>query len=136
MINDLITFFTGSPQNRRKYARRTGPFKAWMAQGSNWASVVCMDISGSGLGVLIPGEAGADHAPSQNGEGAGEEQPNDQRDLHQRNGVGVAMDVEMDVENDVGGGEPESELPPRHMGRQRQCPDCRESEPFRRRRRD
>lgn len=58
MINDLITFFTGSPQNRRKYARRTGPFKAWMAQGNNWATVVCMDISGSGLGVLLPGEAG------------------------------------------------------------------------------
>lgn len=58
MINDLITFFTGSPQNRRKYARRTGPFKAWMAQGTNWTTVVCMDISGSGIGVLSPGEAG------------------------------------------------------------------------------
>lgn len=60
MINDLITFFTGSPQNRRKYARRTGPFKAWMAQGSNWVTVVCMDISGSGIGVVSPGEAAAE----------------------------------------------------------------------------
>jgi len=58
VLNDLITFFTGSPQNRRKYARRQGPFKAWMAQGTNWASIVCMDISGSGLGVVSPGEAG------------------------------------------------------------------------------
>jgi hypothetical protein len=60
MINDLITFFTGSPQNRRKYPRRTGPFKAWLAQGTSWATVVCMDISGSGLGVVSPGEAGAE----------------------------------------------------------------------------
>jgi hypothetical protein len=56
MLNDLIGFFTGSPQNRRKYPRRTGPLKAWMAQGSNWASVVCMDISGSGIGVVSPSE--------------------------------------------------------------------------------
>lgn len=60
MINDLITFFTGSPQNRRKYPRRTGPFKAWVAQGSNWGSVVVTDISGSGLGVVSPAEAGAE----------------------------------------------------------------------------
>jgi hypothetical protein len=52
MINDLIGFFTGAPQNRRKYPRRPGPFKAWAAQGTNWAQVVCMDISGSGLGVI------------------------------------------------------------------------------------
>ena len=57
MLNDLIGFFTGAPQNRRKYPRRTGPFKAWMAQGPNWASVVCMDISGSGLGVVSPAQA-------------------------------------------------------------------------------
>jgi hypothetical protein len=60
MLNDLIGFFTGSPQNRRKYPRRSGPFKAWMAQGANWAGVVCMDISGSGLGVLCPAEAGSE----------------------------------------------------------------------------
>ena len=58
MLNDLITFFTGSPQNRRKYPRRTGPLKAWMARGANWTSIVCIDISGSGLGVLAPAEAG------------------------------------------------------------------------------
>jgi PilZ domain len=60
MLNDLITFFTGNPQNRRKYPRRPGPFKAWMAHGANWATVVCMDISGSGLGVVSPGEAGSE----------------------------------------------------------------------------
>ena len=58
MLNDLITFFTGSPQNRRKYQRRAGPLKAWIAHGNNWASVVCIDISGSGLGVLSPAQAG------------------------------------------------------------------------------
>ena len=31
-----------------------------MAQGTNWATVVCMDISGSGLGVVSPAEAGAE----------------------------------------------------------------------------
>jgi hypothetical protein len=60
MLNDLIGFFTGSPQNRRKYPRRTGPFKAWMAQGTNWATVVCMDISGSGLGIVTPAESGTE----------------------------------------------------------------------------
>jgi len=58
MLNDLITFFTGSPQNRRKYLRRQGPLKAWIAHGANWAAVVCIDISGSGIGVLSPSEAG------------------------------------------------------------------------------
>ena len=60
MLGDLITFFTGSPQNRRKYPRRSGPFKAWTAQGSNWTSVVCMDISGSGLGVVSPSAVGGE----------------------------------------------------------------------------
>jgi hypothetical protein len=53
MINDLITFFTGAPQNRRKYPRRAGPFPAWVAVGSQWASCACLDISGSGMGVIV-----------------------------------------------------------------------------------
>ena len=52
MLNDLITFFTGAPQNRRKYPRRSGPFPAWVAQGASWAPITCLDISGSGLGVV------------------------------------------------------------------------------------
>jgi len=60
MLNDLITFFTGSPQNRRKYPRRPGPLKAWAAQGSSWAAVVCIDISGSGLGILSPAACGTE----------------------------------------------------------------------------
>jgi hypothetical protein len=60
MLNDLITFFTGSPQNRRKYPRRSGPFKAWTAQGPNWSTVVCMDISGSGIGILSPNAVGTE----------------------------------------------------------------------------
>jgi len=52
MLHDLITFFTGAPQNRRKYPRRSGPFPAWIAQGSTWANITCLDISGSGIGVV------------------------------------------------------------------------------------
>lgn len=52
MLNDLITFFTGAPQNRRKYPRRSGPFPAWVAQGTSWAPITCLDISGSGVGVI------------------------------------------------------------------------------------
>ncbi|HUA09989.1 MAG TPA: PilZ domain-containing protein [Candidatus Acidoferrales bacterium] len=54
MLNDLITFFTGAPQNRRKYSRRAGPFPAWVAIGSQWTNCACLDISGSGLGVVSP----------------------------------------------------------------------------------
>jgi len=54
MINDLITFFTVAAQNRRKYPRRAGPLKAWAAIGPNWSAIVCLDISGSGLGILAP----------------------------------------------------------------------------------
>ncbi|HTX57116.1 MAG TPA: PilZ domain-containing protein [Candidatus Acidoferrales bacterium] len=54
MLNDLITFFTGAPQNRRKYPRRAGPFPAWVAVGSQWTNCACLDISGSGLGVVSP----------------------------------------------------------------------------------
>lgn len=53
MFNDLITFFTGAPQNRRKYGRRPGPFPAWVAIGSQWTACTCLDISGSGLGLII-----------------------------------------------------------------------------------
>ena len=52
MLNDLIGFFTGAPQNRRKYARRSGPFPAWIAQGQAWTGITCVDISGSGIGVV------------------------------------------------------------------------------------
>jgi len=54
MLNDLITFFTGAPQNRRKYARRPGPFPAWVAFGTQWVACSCLDISGSGLGIVVP----------------------------------------------------------------------------------
>jgi hypothetical protein len=54
MLNDLITFFTGAPQNRRKYPRRAGPFPAWVAVGTQWSNCACLDISGSGLGLVSP----------------------------------------------------------------------------------
>jgi|SRR5579863_1893919 len=52
MLNDLITFFTGAPQNRRKYSRRTGPFPAWVATGAQWTPCTCLDLSGSGMGIV------------------------------------------------------------------------------------
>ena len=58
MLNDLITFFTGAPQNRRKYPRRVGPFPAWVAIGSQWTNCACLDISGSGLGLVSPASLG------------------------------------------------------------------------------
>jgi PilZ domain len=58
MLNDLITFFTGAPQNRRKYPRRTGPFPAWVAVGAQWANCACLDISGSGLGLVTSATLG------------------------------------------------------------------------------
>ncbi|MEO9169699.1 MAG: PilZ domain-containing protein [Candidatus Baltobacteraceae bacterium] len=60
MLNDLITFFTRSPQNRRKYARRAGPFPAWLASGSTWTNIVCLNISGSGIGIVSPAAIGAE----------------------------------------------------------------------------
>jgi len=60
MMNDLITFFTGSAQNRRKYSRRNGPFKAAVAVGTSWMPCVCTDLSGSGMGVLSPKELGVE----------------------------------------------------------------------------
>lgn len=60
MLNDLISFFTKAPQNRRKYPRRAGPFPAWVASGASWTSVVCLDISGSGLGIVSPAALGSE----------------------------------------------------------------------------
>jgi len=54
MLNNLITFFTGAPQNRRRYPRRAGPFPAQVAVGAQWVNCACLDISGSGLGVVSP----------------------------------------------------------------------------------
>ncbi len=54
MLNDLITLFTGAPGNRRKYPRRAGPFPAWVAIGQQWTNCACLDISGSGMGVVSP----------------------------------------------------------------------------------
>jgi hypothetical protein len=54
MLTELITLFTGVHQNRRKYPRRPGPFPAWVAIGTAWAPVICVDLSGGGLGVAAP----------------------------------------------------------------------------------
>jgi c-di-GMP-binding flagellar brake protein YcgR len=58
MLSELITQFTAAHQNRRKYARRAGPFPAWVATGNTWTPVICLDLSGSGLGIVSAGALG------------------------------------------------------------------------------
>jgi len=54
MLADLLTWFSGRPENRRKYPRRAGGYRAWFATSTGWVSVVPIDISASGMGVVSP----------------------------------------------------------------------------------
>jgi hypothetical protein len=54
MLNDLLTWFSGRPENRRRYPRRAGGFRAWFATSSGWTAVVPVDISASGMGIVSP----------------------------------------------------------------------------------
>lgn len=56
MLTDLITWFTGRPENRRRYPRRSGGFRAWFAASGGWTSVAPIDISASGMGVVAPSQ--------------------------------------------------------------------------------
>lgn len=53
-MSELLSWFSGRPENRRRYPRRAGGFRAWMALGTNWVSVAGVDISASGVGLLSP----------------------------------------------------------------------------------
>jgi hypothetical protein len=52
MIGDLLTWFMGRPENRRRYPRRAGGFRAWFATPTGWNAVAPVDISASGIGVV------------------------------------------------------------------------------------
>lgn len=54
MFSELIAWFTGRPENRRRYPRRAGPFRAWVADGTSWTAVTCVDLSAGGLGLISP----------------------------------------------------------------------------------
>lgn len=54
MLTDLLTWFSGRPENRRRYPRRAGGFRAWFATSTGWTSVVPIDISASGMGIVSP----------------------------------------------------------------------------------
>jgi PilZ domain len=54
MLTDLLTWFSGRPENRRRYPRRAGGFRAWFATATGWTSVVPIDISASGMGLVSP----------------------------------------------------------------------------------
>lgn len=53
-LTDLLTWFSGRPENRRRYPRRAGGFRAWFATSSGWTALVPVDISASGMGVVSP----------------------------------------------------------------------------------
>lgn len=54
MLDELLSWFQGRPENRRRYPRRNGPFRAWLAVESAWTAITCIDVSAGGLGVLSP----------------------------------------------------------------------------------
>lgn len=56
MMTSLLSWFAGQPQNRRQYPRRREGFRAWYADSGKWLPAAGIDISASGLGVLVPAE--------------------------------------------------------------------------------
>lgn len=54
MLADLLTWFSGRPENRRRYPRRAGGFRAWFATSTGWTALVPVDISASGMGLVSP----------------------------------------------------------------------------------
>jgi PilZ domain len=52
MLAELLTLFARRPENRRRYPRRSGGFRAWFASPSGWTAVLPVDISASGMGVV------------------------------------------------------------------------------------
>ncbi len=54
MLSELLTWFAGKPENRRRYPRRAGGFRAWFAAQSGWVPLTGVDISASGMGLISP----------------------------------------------------------------------------------
>lgn len=47
---------------RRRYARRKETYKLWCALGAKWVSAFGVDISASGLGIVVPAEIDREEA--------------------------------------------------------------------------
>lgn len=54
MLSDLLTWFSGRAENRRRYPRRAGGFRAWFAAAPGWVALIPVDLSASGIGVVSP----------------------------------------------------------------------------------
>lgn len=54
MLADLLAWFSGRPENRRRYPRRSGGYRAWFATSTGWTALVPVDISASGMGFVSP----------------------------------------------------------------------------------
>lgn len=54
MLADLLTWFSRRQDNRRRYPRRSGGFRAWVATATGWTALVPVDISASGIGLVAP----------------------------------------------------------------------------------
>lgn len=52
MLTELLTWFSRRPENRRRYPRRAGGFRAWFATDGGWTALTGVDISASGMGVI------------------------------------------------------------------------------------
>ncbi len=57
---ELLTWFAGKPENRRRYPRRAGGFRVWIASDSGWNSAGGVDISASGMGLIAPSKFAKD----------------------------------------------------------------------------
>lgn len=56
-MSEAISAFTArDKQERRRYTRRRDTFKIWCALGTKWVSAYGVDISASGLGLVVPVE--------------------------------------------------------------------------------
>lgn len=51
---ELLSWFAGKPENRRRYPRRAGGFRVWFANQTGWTQVSGVDISASGMGLISP----------------------------------------------------------------------------------
>lgn len=55
MMTEAISALTAREKNeRRRYTRRRDTFKVWCALGTKWVSAYGVDISASGLGLVVP----------------------------------------------------------------------------------
>ena len=57
---ELLTWFAGKPENRRRYPRRNGGFRVWVASDAGWTGASGVDISASGMGLITPSKFSKD----------------------------------------------------------------------------